>query len=80
MSNEVIPMIRSIENESRRRFLKGTAGLTLAVYLPWSLADGAARANKAGEFEPNAFLRIGEDNVVTVISKHLRQTEGRNKQ
>lgn len=70
-------MIRSIENESRRRFLKGTAGLTLAVYMPWSLADSTARAGKKeGEFEPNAFLRIGEDNVVTVISKHLEMGQG----
>ncbi len=69
-------MIRTIENESRRRFLKGTAGLTLAVYLPWSLADGTARGGKGGEFEPNAFLRIGEDNVVTVISKHLEMGQG----
>lgn len=70
-------MIRSIENESRRRFLKGTAGLTLAVYMPWSLADSTARVGKKeGEFEPNAFLRIGEDNVVTVISKHLEMGQG----
>ena len=69
-------MIRSIENESRRRFLQGTAGLTLAVYLPWSLAEGTARAGKEGTFEPNAFLRIGENNVVTVISKHLEMGQG----
>ncbi|WP_138726109.1 xanthine dehydrogenase family protein molybdopterin-binding subunit [Pseudomonas lactis] len=69
-------MIRSIQNESRRRFLQGTAGLTLAVYLPWSLAEGTARAGKEGTFEPNAFLRIGEDNVVTVISKHLEMGQG----
>jgi isoquinoline 1-oxidoreductase subunit beta len=74
-------MIR-IENESRRRFLRGTAGLTLAVYLPAALGASAAAAG-AGEqgsalppFEPNAFLRIGADNTVTVISKHIEMGQG----
>ncbi len=68
-----------IENESRRRFLNGAAGLTLAIYLP---AAGAAAAGKAAAsttaaaFEPNAFLRIGEDNSITVISKHLEMGQG----
>ena len=74
-------MIR-IENESRRRFLRGTAGLTLAVYLPAALGASTA-APGAGEqgsalspFEPNAFLRIGADNTVTVISKHIEMGQG----
>lgn len=68
-----------IENESRRNFLNGVAGLTLAIYLPaaTAAAAGAAKtAAKAASFEPNAFLRIGEDNVVTVISKHLEMGQG----
>lgn len=67
-----------IENESRRRFLQGAAGLTLAVYLP-----GAAAAKKVvngeaavGAFEPNAFISIGDDNVVTVFSKHVEMGQG----
>ena len=43
----------------------------------------AAGPGKAGEgaigpihFEPNAFLRIGTDNSVTVISKHLEMGQG----
>lgn len=63
-----------IENESRRRFLQGAAGLTLAIYLPAATAAGAS--NKAAKFEPNAFLRIAEDNSVTVISKHLEMGQG----
>lgn len=66
-----------IENESRRRFLQGTAGLTLAIYLP--TATAAAGSNEAAgtmRFEPNAFLRIAEDNTVTVISKHLEMEQG----
>ena len=63
-----------IENESRRRFLNGVAGLTLAIYLP---ADASATAAaKAASFEPNAFLRIGEDNSITVLSKHLEMGQG----
>ncbi|MGE5649295.1 MAG: molybdopterin cofactor-binding domain-containing protein [Bacillota bacterium] len=63
-----------IENESRRRFLQGAAGLTLAVYLP-NMAHAAA-APGAQAFEPNAFLRIGADNTVTVISKHIEMGQG----
>ncbi|HET9701568.1 MAG TPA: molybdopterin cofactor-binding domain-containing protein, partial [Burkholderiales bacterium] len=73
-----------IVNESRRRFLQAGAGLTLAVYLPPALAEAAAagpgqaggRAVGAGAFEPNAFVRIGRDNTVTVIAKHLEMGQG----
>ncbi|MBA3902365.1 MAG: twin-arginine translocation pathway signal protein [Rhodocyclaceae bacterium] len=66
-----------IENESRRRFLQGAAGLTLAIYLPAATAAGGSKkAAGAAGFEPNAFLRITEDNSVTVISKHLEMGQG----
>lgn len=67
-----------IENESRRHFLHGVAGLTLAIYLPSSSAAAAAKtgAAAAAPFAPNAFLRIGEDDSVTVISKHLEMGQG----
>lgn len=73
-----------IENESRRRFLKGMAGLMLAVYLPDVLgATTAAGPGVAGgqaaevpPFEPNAFLRIGTDDTVTVIAKHIEMGQG----
>lgn len=71
-----------IENLSRRRFLQGSAGLTLGFCLP-ALAAPVAGPGKAGEgvvgpihFEPNAFLRIGTDNTVTVLSKHLEMGQG----
>jgi isoquinoline 1-oxidoreductase beta subunit len=35
-----------------------------------------AAAAGAGAFEPNAFLRIGADSSVTVISKHLEMGQG----
>jgi isoquinoline 1-oxidoreductase beta subunit len=72
-----------IENESRRRFMQGAAGLTLAVYLPAASAETAAGSGPAGArlaagatFEPNAFVRIGTDDSVTVFAKHLEMGQG----
>ncbi len=77
-----------IENISRREFLKtgltAGAGLTLAVYFPRAAAQAAAAGpGKAGSgvvgdtvFAPNAFVRIGRDNTVTVIVKHLEMGQG----
>ncbi len=69
-----------IVNESRRRFLQAGIGLTLAVYLrpaPAQTATAAATgATGGGVLEPNAFVRIGEDNTVTVIVKHLEMGQG----
>lgn len=65
-----------IENESRRRFLQGAAGLTLAIYLPQARSAVTGAGAQAQAFEPNAFIRIGIDNTVTVISKHLEMGQG----
>lgn len=71
--------IRPID-ESRRQFLKLGAGLTLALYLPEAAAKAAsasgAEAAKVALLEPNAFVRIGADNLVTVIVKHLEMGQG----
>lgn len=65
-------------NTSRRNFLKlmagAGAGLTLAMQLPSVLA--ATEEKAAENFEPNAFVRIGEDNTVTVFIKHLEMGQG----
>lgn len=66
-----------IENESRRNFLQVGLGLTLGVYLAPRLVFAAGgNPGAAGVFEPNAFVRVGTDNTVTVISKHLEMGEG----
>ncbi len=72
-----------IENLSRRRFLQGGVGLTLGFCLPGLTLAAAAGPGKAGDapvapvnFEPNAFLRIGTDDSVTVICKHLEMGQG----
>jgi isoquinoline 1-oxidoreductase beta subunit len=67
----------SLFETSRRDLLKAGAALTIGLYLP----SGASRANStlpgtAGAFEPNAFIRIGTDDTVTVISKHLEMGQG----
>jgi isoquinoline 1-oxidoreductase beta subunit len=79
-------MTTRIENASRRDFLKAGAGLTLAFVLPAARgamlpgADGPSAVGSAAaaatEFAPNAFVRIGPDNTVTVIAKHLEMGQG----
>lgn len=72
----------TIENLSRRQFLQGGAGLTLGFCIPSVLFAAAGPGNavdgiaSAVRFEPNAFLKIGADNSVTVISKHLEMGQG----
>jgi isoquinoline 1-oxidoreductase beta subunit len=70
-----------IVNLSRRDFLKVGAGLTLGVAAPSLFAQaGPGQAGgtvvAAGTFEPNAFVRIGTDDTVTVIVKHLEMGQG----
>ncbi len=78
----------AIVNESRRQFLKlgiaASTGLTLGVYFSnaWSqkvmAGPGKAGSQITGTapFEPNAFVRIGPDNTVTVIVKHVEFGQG----
>lgn len=79
--------IREIANlsASRRRFLKGSAGLVLGVCLP-SVVGAAQALSGPGKtadtlagvqnFTPNAFLRINVDSSVTVVAKHLEMGQG----
>ncbi len=68
-------------NLSRRGFLRAGAlaggGLVLGVYLP-QLARADDQPEKAGvsTFEPNAFVRIGSDESVTVIANHSEMGQG----
>jgi isoquinoline 1-oxidoreductase beta subunit len=75
-----------VANVSRRGFLKQGAGLTLGVMLPAVPAKVLAAAAgpgiagdgpvSAGDFSPNAFVRIGADDTVIVIAKHLEMGQG----
>jgi isoquinoline 1-oxidoreductase beta subunit len=68
-------------NIGRRGFLKTSAavtlvagsGLTLGVCLP---ATGQTPAAPAAPQNPNVFVRVGRDNTVTVISKHVEMGQG----
>jgi isoquinoline 1-oxidoreductase beta subunit len=70
-----------IVNESRRDLLKAGAALTIAVAMPRigaaQSANGASMAKDAA-WEANAFVRVGSDNTVTVIAKHLEMGQGTN--
>src|SRR5262245_43143577 len=64
---------------NRRAFLKAAAatgaGLVIGFHLP--RGGRALRAQALGEsFAPNAFVRIGTDNTVTVVAKHLEMGQG----
>src|SRR5512134_3800998 len=75
-----------IENVSRRAFLRASgmagAGLILAVYGPASAQEadpgrkGVGAPNVPAPIDAAAFVRIGTDNTVTVISKHLEMGQG----
>lgn len=66
-------------DDGRRRFFKVTtgvaAGLTLGLYGP-GRAEAAAAGTAAGATLSTTFVRIGTDNVVTVISKHTEMGQG----
>jgi isoquinoline 1-oxidoreductase beta subunit len=73
--------MKGIRNLSRRRFLKTSAlaggGLILGIYLP-ELTHGRAAAQEkpTRPFAPNAFVRIGADNRITVLINHSEMGQG----
>lgn len=62
----------------RRDFLKFSAaaggGLLISLYIPTALAQ--ASAETAAAFMPNAFVRIGTDESITVIINHSEMGQG----
>ena len=68
---------------TRRSFLKiaGAAAATaLTIGFEWSGSTRRAAAGAAvpstTPFTPNAFIRVGSDNSVTVIAKHVEMGQG----
>jgi isoquinoline 1-oxidoreductase beta subunit len=72
--------MNAILNLSRRRFLQASAlaggGLVLGVYLPQLDSRARAADEKARPFAPNAFVRIGTDDSVTVLINHSEMGQG----
>src|SRR6202795_2657143 len=62
---------------SRRTLLKGGGGLVIGLYLPFgkSFAQTTPTAPEIN-FSPNAFIRIGTDDTVTVLCKHIEFGQG----
>ncbi len=72
-----------LSQPSRRRFLATTAslagGLVIACFVPFGkrrlfAQEGAAPA--APTMDPNAFVRIGNDNTITILIKHSEMGQG----
>jgi isoquinoline 1-oxidoreductase beta subunit len=79
MSATTIPKITRT-NPSRRHFLKSSAiaagTFLLGAYIPFPEFASAQGQNPDGVFDPNFFVKISPDNMVTVISKHFEMGQG----
>ena len=60
---------------TRRGFLAAGTGLMIALSLPMGRARAQAAAAST-PFAPNAFIRIGTDDLVTVMIKHIEMGQG----
>ena len=73
-------MKTAVRSSSRRRFLQSSAALAGALVLGFYLPGARNRAFAADPpkmtYPPNAFLRIGKDNTVTIVVKHLEFGQG----
>ena len=61
--------------------LQGMAGLVIAFHLPREACAQSGARQRSGRrhgrvFAPNAFIRIGTDDTVTVLSKHIEFGQG----
>ena len=73
--------MNSLTPPSRREFLKTSAlvsgGLVIAFVVPGAKRLAVAQAPRAGRpFAPNAFLRVGSDDSVTVLLAHSEMGQG----
>jgi isoquinoline 1-oxidoreductase beta subunit len=61
---------------NRRDVLKAGAALTVAFFLPTQARATTTKPAAEAAFAPNAFVRIGADDTVTVYAKHLEMGQG----
>lgn len=67
----------TVLHANRRDVLKAGGALTIAMWLPACDAPtGPKPAATDAALEPNAFVRIGADDSITVYSKHLEMGQG----
>lgn len=67
-------------NHGRRQFLKSSAllggGLVIAFHLPRTVKFAMAAEEPARTYPPNAFIRIGEDETVTILINKSEMGQG----
>jgi isoquinoline 1-oxidoreductase beta subunit len=75
--------VASAQRIERRAFLKGAGAATvtaLTIGFEWSGSTRRAQALAApagsAPFAPNAFVRIGADDSITIIAKHIEMGQG----
>ena len=69
---------------SRRDFLRSSGGVGLALAFAWLPVERASAASPldsmaapvSAPLTPNAFVRVGPDNLVTIVCKHLEMGQG----
>jgi isoquinoline 1-oxidoreductase subunit beta len=70
----------AVLNLSRRQFVLSSAlaggGLVLGVYVPGLNRPARAAQQKLTTFAPNAFVRVGTDDMVTVLVNHSEMGQG----
>jgi isoquinoline 1-oxidoreductase beta subunit len=83
VSNDVSNQALAPRQPTRRAFLQGAGTATavaLTIGFEWAASARRALATPApaagAPFAPNAFVRIGADNSVTVIAKHVELGQG----
>src|SRR5579862_1926196 len=79
-SNLANPAAAAHFEASRRDFLKSAAvaagAFVLGTYVAFPEIASAQGEAPQGPYDPNLFLRIGADNIVTVLSKHFEMGQG----
>ena len=65
----------------RRDFLKATVtlggGLLISAYIPqWNKTSAATLVDATHPFAPNAFVRVGTDDSITIIANHSEMGQG----
>lgn len=74
------PVSEAASGLSRRGFLQAGAAAGLVLGLQLSLVKKAFAADAgtapAGDFAPNAFIRIAPDNTITFVIKHFEMGQG----